>query len=79
MFSFLNFLSKFPKSGVEVNWVIYKGILGKKSHNFWGQSVVGWPHFLATQPAREPFPTRSLPVAFYLLKDQHSYYGTVKL
>jgi hypothetical protein len=56
--SFQYFLSKFPKLGVGVNSVIYKGILGKILE-FLGQIVAGQPHFLATRPAHGPFLTHS--------------------
>jgi hypothetical protein len=53
---FQNFLSKFPKSGIGVTSVIYKGILGKSQY-FLGQHTAGRPHFLATQPTPGPFLT----------------------
>jgi hypothetical protein len=40
--------------------------------------VVGQPHFLAARPTNGPFLTWPFPVAFYSLRDQHSYCGTVK-
>jgi hypothetical protein len=40
--------------------------------------VAGQPHFLVARPAHGPFLTQSFPIAFDSLRDQRSYYGTVK-
>jgi hypothetical protein len=47
-FPFPNFFSKYPKSGVGANLVIYKGILGENSE-FWGAKC-GRPATLLGRP-----------------------------
>jgi hypothetical protein len=58
--------------------VVYKGILEKKSQNFWGQSVAARPHLLATWPTPKAFLTQFFLIAFHPFRTQRLCCGMVK-